>query len=83
MFKIISAIVAAAGLLAFLRFSGATPDLDSPLLLAEMCGLLALGALTVALMSSEEEDKDGELSHPPMTTRVTARAARRPQWPSM
>jgi len=83
MMKFISGILAASVLLAILRFTGATPNLQSPLFLAELCGLLALGALVVALIGPEEEHKDEEASQHAIAARISAPAARRPRWPSM
>ena len=83
MMKFISGILAASVLLAILRFTGATPNLQSSLFLAEVCGLLALGALVVALIGPEEERKDDEAARQALAARISAPAARQPRWPSM
>jgi len=78
MLKIIASVVSAFVLLAALRFLGATPSLQSPMLLAELCGLGAIVALVVSFFGSEDHRPEAERD-----LRVTARAAQRPRWPSM
>jgi hypothetical protein len=83
MMKIVAAVFAASVLLAILRLTGAMLSFDSPLFLAELCGLCALGALVVALVGPEEESEDRAAPHRTMPAQFSAPAARRPRWPSM
>jgi hypothetical protein len=78
MWKIVAGVVSGLVLLAALRFLGAPPSLQSPTLLAELCGLGAIVALIVSLLGPDKHrrEDDAELG-------LSARAARRPRWPSM
>jgi hypothetical protein len=78
--KVFAGVVAAPLLIAILRLQGATPSLQSPMLLADLCGLLAIAAMVIALCSPDSPRRtDGEerraLSVPP--------AARQPRSPNM
>jgi hypothetical protein len=83
MMKFIAGILSAAALLMVLRFTGATPSLESPLLLAELCGVGAIGALVVALIGSEDAPADDATPRAPRPAQISARAVRQPRWLSM
>lgn len=80
MWKIVAGVVLAFVLLAALRFLGAAPSLQSPMLLAELCGLGAIVALIVSWFGHEEHRREEESE---LRARIIAPTARRPQSPSM
>jgi hypothetical protein len=83
MIKAIAGVLAASVLMMVLNFTGTAPSLESPLLLGELCGVFALGALAVAMIGLEDENADAERPGERVAARVSARAAQRPQWPNM
>jgi hypothetical protein len=79
--KVVAGVVAAPVLLVILRLQGATPSLQSPMLLADLCGLFAIVALAVAVFGADPERKrDDARETRPISL---APAARRPRWPNM
>jgi hypothetical protein len=83
MIKVVAGAIVAFVLLAVLRFTGVTLSLESPMFLAELCGLLAIGALIVALIGPEDIRKD-EAQGSRQTSPVSASpAARPPRWQNM
>jgi hypothetical protein len=79
--KIFGGIIAASIVLVALRLCGVTLSLQSPLLLAEFCGLLAVVASFVALFGAEDRADRGV--EPQRTAMTSARAAQPPRWQSM
>jgi hypothetical protein len=55
--KVVVGVLAAPVLLAALRLVGANSSLQSPMLLADLCGLLAIAAAAVAFFGPEAERK--------------------------
>ncbi len=78
--KVVAGVLAASVLLAILRLLGVTPSLQSPMLLAYLCGVLAVAATVVALLGEENERRD----EPRAEARVSASPATpRPRLPNM
>ena len=78
--KVVVGVLAAPVLLAALLLQGATPSLQSPMLLADLCGVLAVVASVIALCSPDPRRKD---DHQETTAISLSPAARPPRWPSM
>ena len=76
--KVVAGVVAAPVLVAILLLQGATPSLQSPMLLADLCGLLAIVASVIALCSPDTRRKDDDRDAP---VSLSPRAPR-PRWPN-